>query len=236
MKAVKRGAPDKFIVVDMPFGSYEISSEKALENAFKFIKEGNIDAIKIEGGHHIDTISKLTQNGIPTIGHIGLTPQSIGTLGGFISQGKTISKAKELFKNALDIEAAGASAIVIECVPSIVAEGITQCLKIPTIGIGAGPHTSGQVLVYHDVLGINSSYLDDKEKKPSFCKQYSNVGLTIESALKEYVNDVQNERFPTAEYSPFKMKKHEDEMKWIDLVEDVHDKNNHQSSIDWDFG
>ena len=152
-KAVSRATNRPLLVGDMPFGSYEVSIETALTNAQRYIKEANMDAVKIEGPKY-STISSLSKNGIAVMGHVGLLPQSISTLGGFRAQGRTAQRALQILEDALRIQDAGAFALVIECVPSLVAENITEALEIPTIGIGSGLHCSGQVLVYHDLLGM----------------------------------------------------------------------------------
>ena len=154
-KAVRRGAPSRFIVGDMPFGSYESGPEEALKNAYRLVKEAGVDAVKLEGGRNrAETVRKLVDCGIAVMGHTGLTPQGISVLGGFRAQGRTAVKARAILDDALALQEAGAFAVVIEFVPSIVAKAVTDAVKIPTIGIGAGPHTTGQVLVYHDLLGV----------------------------------------------------------------------------------
>ena len=208
-KAVRRGAPSKFLVGDLPFGSYESSHVDAFRNAAALVKEGNVDAVKIEGGaNRADTVQKLVDGGIAVMGHIGLTPQAIGVLGGFRAQGKTAAKARQLVDDALALQEAGAFAIVIECVPSNVAEVITKALQIPTIGIGAGKSTSGQVLVYHDVLGMMHHPHHEKHV-PKFCKKYARLGVDVHEALSSFRNDVVNESFPSDVYSPFKMSEEE---------------------------
>lgn len=205
-KAVRRGAPMSFVVGDMPFGSYEVSNAEALRNAYRLMKEGQVDAVKVEGGHNrIDVVSKLIDGGIAVMGHIGLTPQSVSVLGGFRAQGRTALKARQLLDDALALQKAGAFAIVLECVPAIVAKVITDNLSIPTIGIGAGPHTSGQVLVYHDLLGV-IHHPHFAKHVPSFCKRYANLGHQIHEALCDFRTEVQESKFPDIEkYSPYKM-------------------------------
>ena len=208
-KAVRRGAPSRFIVGDMPFGSYESGPLEALKNAYRFIKEAGVDAVKVEGGkNRVDTVRKLVESGIAVMGHIGLTPQGISVLGGFRAQGRTAVKARSIIDDALALQAAGAFALVIECVPSIVAKAVTDAVKIPVIGIGAGPHTSGQVLVYHDLLGLQHHPHYEKHV-PSFCKRYAMLGKEIHDALLQYRSEVLNGEFPTEEYSPYKMSKEE---------------------------
>jgi len=208
-KAVRRGAPSRFIVGDMPFGSYESGPLEALKNAYRFIKEAGVDAVKVEGGkNRVETVRKLVESGIAVMGHIGLTPQGISVLGGFRAQGRTAVKARSIIDDALALQAAGAFALVIECVPSIVAKAVTDAVKIPVIGIGAGPHTSGQVLVYHDLLGLQHHPHYEKHV-PSFCKRYAMLGKEIHSALLQYRSEVLNGEFPNEEYSPYKMSKEE---------------------------
>jgi len=208
-KAVRRGAPSRFIVGDMPFGSYESGPLEALKNAYRFIKEAGVDAVKVEGGkNRVETVRKLVESGIAVMGHIGLTPQGISVLGGFRAQGRTAVKARSIIDDALALQAAGAFALVIECVPSIVAKAVTDAVKIPVIGIGAGPHTSGQVLVYHDLLGLQHHPHYEKHV-PSFCKRYAMLGKEIHNALLQYRSEVLNGEFPNEEYSPYKMSKEE---------------------------
>jgi 3-methyl-2-oxobutanoate hydroxymethyltransferase len=210
-KAVRRGAPSRFIVGDMPFGSYESSPEQALHNAFRFIKEAGMDAVKLEGGRaRAETVQKLTNSGIAVMGHIGLTPQGISVLGGFRAQGRTAVKARALVDDALALQEAGAFGLVIECVPSLVAQSITQAIKIPTIGIGAGPYCSGQVLVYHDLLGLLHHPHHEKHV-PSFCKRYGQLGQVIHQALVQYKDEVHQQQFPTEQFSPYKMSIEEQE-------------------------
>jgi 3-methyl-2-oxobutanoate hydroxymethyltransferase len=204
-KAVSRGATRPLLIGDMPFGSYETDHKTAYNNAIRFLKEAGMDAVKLEGGKaRAGCIRALVDGGVSVMGHIGLTPQHISVLGGFRAQGKTVIAAKKLIEDALALQEAGCFAIVIECVPSIVAKHITEMLQIPTIGIGAGPHTSGQVLVYHDMLGF-FQHAHNAKVTPSFSKKYADIGDTIQKALIQYKNDVENGEFPTEKYSPYKM-------------------------------
>ncbi|MFI8493866.1 3-methyl-2-oxobutanoate hydroxymethyltransferase [Peribacillus butanolivorans] len=199
-KAVKRGAPDTFVVTDMPFMSYHLSLDETLKNAARIMQEGHADAVKVEGaGDVVEKISALTKAGIPVIAHLGLTPQSVGVLGGYKVQGKDAEAAVQLVEDAKKCEAAGAIAIVFECVPYQVGELVTQNLAIPTIGIGAGADTDGQVLVYHDVI----SYGVDRVAK--FVKVYGNANELISNSITSYVNDVKTKDFPTKEHT-FTMK------------------------------
>ncbi|KMY50582.1 3-methyl-2-oxobutanoate hydroxymethyltransferase [Peribacillus loiseleuriae] len=202
-KAVKRGAPNTFVVTDMPFMSYHLSMDETLKSAARMIQEGRADALKLEGaGQVAEKIAALTKAGVPVIAHLGLTPQSVGVLGGYKVQGKSANDAEQLLDEAKQCEAAGAIAVVLECVPYQVAEVITQNLNIPTIGIGAGKDVDGQVLVYHDVV----TYGVDRVSK--FVKTYANANELISGALSQYVSEVKAEQFPTLEHS-FTMKEEE---------------------------
>ena len=192
--AVARGITGAMVVADMPFMSYQASTEQALTNAGRFLKEAGADGVKIEGGaFRADRISSLVANGIPVLGHIGLTPQSIRQLGGYKVQGRKVSDAERLMSDALALESAGVFAVVIECVPNAVGEAITQALQVPTIGIGAGPGCDGQVLVSHDVLGLSGTTV------PRFVKRYADLGDQMQEAFKAYKADVESGSFPTAE-------------------------------------
>lgn len=209
-KAVRRGAPTRFIVGDMPFGSYESNSEMALHNAYRFIKEAGMDAVKLEGGRNrAETVRKLVDGGVPVMGHVGLTPQGVGVLGGFRAQGRTAAKARSIVDDALALQSAGAFSVVIECVPSVVGKAITDALKIPTIGIGSGPHTSGQVLVYHDLLGM-FHHPHHQKVVPKFCKQYAELGGAVHEALTQYRKEVLEGSFPDDNFSPYKMSSEEE--------------------------
>jgi 3-methyl-2-oxobutanoate hydroxymethyltransferase len=199
-KAVKRGAKNTFIVTDMPFMSYRISIEKAMENAQAIIQKSGANAVKLEGGGDvIPVIQKLTSSGIAVIGHLGLTPQSVAVLGGYKVQGRDVESAKLLMAEAKKIEEAGAFALVLECVPQELAKLVSESISIPTIGIGAGDGTDGQVLVINDMLTYGV------ERVPKFVKQYTNSSKVINDALKEYVMEVKQRKFPTVEHS-FTMK------------------------------
>ncbi|KAF9111636.1 hypothetical protein BGX27_004649 [Mortierella sp. AM989] len=193
-KAVARGTRSSFLVADMPFGTYETSPDQAVTNAVRMIKEGKAEAIKLEGGKEMaPTIARLTQVGIPVLGHIGLTPQRQASLGGYKVQGKTVAKAKAMLEDALALQQAGCYAIVLEAVPEPVARYITNTLTVPTIGIGAGAGCSGQVLVQQDMLGLYG-------RVPRFCKTYRNLADEIVGALKEYSADVKSGAFPAQEH------------------------------------
>jgi 3-methyl-2-oxobutanoate hydroxymethyltransferase len=203
-KAVARGARRPFIVGDLPFGCFEESKEQAVASAIKMMKEGWVDAVKVEGGFpaRAHTVSAINEAGIAVVGHVGLTPQSISKLGGFRPAGRTASEALRVMKEAAALQEAGCIAIVLECIPSIVAAAITRELKIPTIGIGSGPQCSGQVLVFHDMLGF-LQHPHHAKVTPKFCKKYANVGTDIQKALLEYVEDVESKGFPTEAHSPY---------------------------------
>lgn len=195
-RAVGRGARNTFIIADMPFGSYNVSTGQAVENANRFIKEAGADAVKLEGGTGAaDVIAAVVDAGIPVLGHIGLTPQTVTMLGGYKVQGKTEESAQKLLEDAKAVEAAGAFGIVLECVPLKLAEEITSILKIPTIGIGAGPHCDGQVLVYNDVVGLFEKFT------PKFVKQYAKLDEIILKGLEQYKLEVQQGTFPDDEHS-----------------------------------
>lgn len=195
-KAVKRGAKDTFIVTDMPFMSYHLSRDETLKTAAQILQQGGAHAVKVEGGDHvIDRIHSLTSAGIPVMAHLGLTPQSVGVLGGYKVQGKTADTAKKLIDDAIKCEQAGAFALVLECVPKQIAKEISAALTIPTIGIGAGSETDGQVLVFHDLVtyGVN--------RVPKFVKQYSNVSEAIHISIKNYIEEVKGGSFPSDDHS-----------------------------------
>jgi 3-methyl-2-oxobutanoate hydroxymethyltransferase len=202
-KAVCRGAKHSFIIGDMPFMSYQVTIEKAVENAGRFIKEAGCDSVKLEGGTEMaEVVKAIVDAGIPVCAHIGLTPQTATKLSGFKVQGKDADSAKDLIQSAKDLEEAGAFMIVMECIPDLLAERITRDLNIPTIGIGAGKDCDGQVLVYHDLVGLFERFT------PKFVKQYVNLAPQIREALTQYKNDVESGAFPGPEHS-FAMKAEE---------------------------
>lgn len=202
-KAVKRGAKDTFIVTDMPFLTYHLSIAETLKNAGRLVQETGANAVKIEGADEvIEKITALTKAGIPVCGHLGLTPQSVGVLGGYKVQGRDAEAAKKLLEDAKKVEEAGAFAVVLECVPKQLAAEITKSVAIPVIGIGAGLEVDGQVLVYHDILGYGV------ERVPKFVKQYHSLNPFILESIQSYVSDVKNNHFPNEENS-FTMKEAE---------------------------
>lgn len=199
-KAVKRGAPDTFLVVDMPFMSYHISLEDTMQNARRMFQETGAHALKVEGAEEvISVIERLTQAGVPIVGHLGLTPQSVNVLGGYRVQGKDKKAADKLLADALKLEEAGAMAVVLECVPKELAKIVSEALTIPTIGIGAGVNCDGQVLVYHDILNYGV------ERLPKFVKQYVDLNQSVKDAIGVYINQVKDKQFPNQEMHTFTM-------------------------------
>ena len=194
-KAVSRGARQALLVGDMPFMSYHSSTEQAIESAGRFVKEGGMHAVKLEGGGRIAELTqRLTGMGIPVMGHLGLTPQFVHQMGGFKVQGKTEAQAARILADARELEAAGAFSLVLEGVPTAVASRVTKSLRIPTIGIGAGPQTDGQVLVFHDFVGLTTG------KAPKFVKRYANLADEISRAAQRFSDDVRNGTFPGPEH------------------------------------
>lgn len=204
-KAVTRGAKSAFVLGDMPFMSYQVSVEKAVENAGRFMKEAACDCVKLEGGSEmVPVVKAIVTAGIPVCAHIGLTPQTATKLSGFKVQGKDAESAKELVQSAKDLEEAGAFMIVLEAIPDLLAAKITEALTIPTIGIGAGKDCDGQVLVYHDLVGLFERFT------PKFVKQYINLSPKIRDALVQFKTEVENGTFPGPEHT-FTMKPEEAE-------------------------
>jgi len=180
----------------MPFGSYQVSDEAAVENAIRFVKEAGADAVKLEGaGPSLSRVRAIVGAGIPVMGHVGLTPQSATMLGGFKTQGKTAEAARRLVEDAAALETEGCFAVVLEAVPAPVAAEVTRRLSVPTIGIGAGPDCDGQVLVYHDLLGLSEGHL------PRFVKRYASLSREIRDALEHYAEDVRAGAFPEEQHT-----------------------------------
>jgi 3-methyl-2-oxobutanoate hydroxymethyltransferase len=195
-RAVTRGARRPLVVADLPFGSYQVSTEQAIETAIRFVKEAQADAVKLEGaGPMLARVRALVDAGIPVMGHIGLTPQTATMLGGFKAQGRTAAKAVQLYADARALQAAGCFALVLEAVPAPVAARITAALDIPTIGIGAGVDCDGQVLVWHDLLGLYEG------RAPRFVKQYADLAPTITAALERYASEVRSASFPQEQHT-----------------------------------
>ena len=195
VKAVRRAVKHALLVADMPFGSYQ-GIETAIRNARRFLKEAGAEAVKVEGGKRVlAQVKALVRAGIPVMGHLGMTPQSVNELGGYKVQGKTKEEADRIFEEAKELEQAGVFSIVLECVPTSLAKRITKDLNIPTIGIGAGLDTDGQVLVLHDLLGFESSI------RPRFVRRYAELSQMIHKALIQYRNDVLTKKFPALKES-----------------------------------
>jgi len=212
-QAVRRGAPNTFIVGDMPYMSYQVSDEQAIENAGRFIKESLVDAVKLEGGgpRIVSRLKAINEAGILAIGHIGLTPQFMGQLGGYKAQGKSAKAALNLVQQAKALEEAGACMILVEGVPAAVGKAITERAKIPILGIGAGSFTHGQLLIFADMVGMYDNFV------PKFVKKYANVGDILVKAFKEYVDDVHNGAFPVDAEHTYTMKA-DDEKEFLDLL------------------
>jgi 3-methyl-2-oxobutanoate hydroxymethyltransferase len=209
-RAVARGAKSALLIGDMPFMSYQVSVEEA-RNAGRFLQQGGMDAVKLEGGRErADAIRSITSAGIPVMGHLGLTPQSVNQLGGFRTQGKTAIAAKRLVEDALILEEAGCFSIVLEAVPARLAELISKKISIPTIGIGAGVGCDGQVLVTHDLLGLFDRFT------PKFVKKYANFHQEMQKAFSDYIDDVETKRFPSSEHIV-----EMDDREWNTLLSDM---------------
>jgi 3-methyl-2-oxobutanoate hydroxymethyltransferase len=194
--AATRGAKRPLVVGDMPFGTFQVSDEQAVTNAVRFVKEASADAVKLEGaGPMLPRVRAIVGAGIPVMGHIGLTPQTATMLGGFKAQGRSAEKARQLFEDALALEAAGCFSVVLEAVPAAVATRITEALAIPTIGIGAGAGCDGQVLVWHDLLGLYEG------RAARFVKRYADIASEIRKALEGYADDVRAGRFPEEQHT-----------------------------------
>ncbi len=194
-RLVSRAVRRAMVVGDMPFGSYQVSAEEAVRNAVRFVKDGGAHAIKLEGGcHSVEAIRRITAAEIPVMGHVGLTPQAVHRMGGYRVQGRTDAGRARVMADARAVEQAGAFAIVLEGLPAELAREVTASLSIPTIGIGAGVHCDGQVLVMHDLLGLN-------DWTPSFVKQYAQLGALASQAARAFADDVANRKFPDDEHS-----------------------------------
>jgi 3-methyl-2-oxobutanoate hydroxymethyltransferase len=194
--AVRRGLRTPLLIGDMPFGSYERSNEHAIDNAQRFVREAGCAAVKLErGGASVERARAIVRSGIPVMGHVGLTPQSVNALGGFKTQGKTASSAAHLAEEALALQAAGCFAIVFEAVPAAIAAALVPRLDVPVIGIGAGAATDGQVLVFHDLLGIHQGHI------PKFVKRYANVGEAMIAGVRAFADEVRSGAFPDPEHT-----------------------------------
>jgi len=192
VRAVRRGTKRALLVADMPYGSYHVSIEDSLRNAVRLVKEGGAEAVKVEGGERrIELIARLAEAEIPVMGHVGLTPQSIHAMGGFHVQGKSVEASRQIERDARAAESAGAFAVVLESIPRELAARVTERLRIPTIGIGAGPDCDGQILVYHDLLGLTFG------RVPKFARQYADLSEIINHAVTTYCEDVRGGAFPS---------------------------------------
>jgi len=210
-RAVSRGAKTALLVGDMPFMSYQVSVEEATRNAGRFLQQGSMDAVKLEGGRErADAIRSITGAGIPVMGHLGLTPQSVHQLGGFRTQGKTAIAAKRLLEDAMILEEAGCFSIVLESVPARLAELISNRISIPTIGIGAGAGCDGQVLVTHDLLGLFDRFT------PKFVRKYADFHSEMQRAFADYIEDVETKRFPAQEHTV-----EMDDTEWDALLKEI---------------
>jgi 3-methyl-2-oxobutanoate hydroxymethyltransferase len=195
-RTVARAAKRPLVIGDMPFGTYEASDEDAVHTAIRFVKEGGADVVKLEGaGPRLARVRAIVAAGIGVMGHVGLTPQSATVLGGFKAQGRTAGQARQVYEDALALEAAGCFAVVLEAVPAPVAARVTEALSVPTIGIGAGAACDGQVLVYHDLLGLYEG------RAPRFVKRYAALAREIRDALERYAADVRDQRFPEEQHT-----------------------------------
>jgi len=205
-RAVCRGSRRCLVVGDLPFGSFESSPAEAVRTAVRFMKEGGVDAVKIECGppSRVVLAKTLVEAGIAVMGHIGLTPQAVSVIGGFRPQAQVAQEAEKLVEQALELEKAGCFGIVLECVPGPVAAAVTRAIRVPTIGIGAGPACSGQVLVYHDLLGM-LSHPHHAKVAPKFCRRFAEVGREIERGLTDFREAVVKGEFPAGQFSPYRM-------------------------------
>jgi len=196
VKAVSRGVKYAHVIGDMPFMSYNISAEQAIENAGRMLKEGGADSVKLEGGAQVaDTVKRLVNAGIPVVGHLGLTPQTAGMIGGYRMQGGTAKSAKKILEDAILLEEAGAFMIVLECIPSRVGKLVSEKVSVPIIGIGAGPDCDGQVLVVNDMLGIKAGY------SPKFVKKFADLDTVMRNAARTFKEEVEQTIFPSKDHS-----------------------------------
>ncbi|CAK9065562.1 3-methyl-2-oxobutanoate hydroxymethyltransferase 1 [Durusdinium trenchii] len=221
-QAVCRGCRRPLLVADLPFGSFEASPEQAVRSATRIMKETNMDSVKVEGGRkRVESVRAIVDAGIAVMGHIGLTPQSFS---------RSATKAYDLIKDAEALQDAGVFAMVLECVPAIVAQQVAKAVDVPVIGIGAGPHTDGQVLVFHDMLGMMQHH-HHAQFTPQFCKQYATVGYAIQEGLAEYKSDVEQRKFPDESYSPYKIPEAE-AAKFLELVQQHQERKAQQATSD----
>lgn len=202
-KAARRAVKSSLLVADMPFGTYESCKKEAVDNAIRIVKETGVDAVKLEGGRNrADTVHEIVDSGVAVMGHVGLLPQAVSRVGAFRSFGRNASEAREIILDAKALEEAGVFSMVVECVPSRIAELVTSSVSVPTIGIGSGSSCSGQVLVYHDLLGI-LSHPHHHNVSPKFCKPFADLGPLIDDAIRRYCSEVRSRTFPCPKYSPY---------------------------------
>jgi 3-methyl-2-oxobutanoate hydroxymethyltransferase len=195
-RGLARSSGRAHLVCDMPFGSYQASADEAVKAAMRLVAEGGAESVKLEGGQeYVEVIRRIVRAGVPVQGHIGLTPQSVHKMGGYVVQGKDSEKAQQILRDARALELAGCYSVVLECIPAELARIVTAQLRIPTIGIGAGPHCDGQVLVLNDILGLDSSFT------PKFVKRFAEVGAAVSGAVASYVEEVKGRAFPADEHS-----------------------------------
>lgn len=203
-KAVAKGVENALLIGDMPFLSYQASDEEAVKNAGRFLKEAGAEAVKVEGGREsLSQINKIIEAGIPVMGHLGLTPQRIHQFGGYRPRGKKKSEAEDIFRDAVELEEAGVFGLVLESVPLQLSKAITETINVPTIGIGAGPHCDGQVLVLHDILGLS-------ELSPKFTKEYVDLSSQIGKAVRKFKKEIKSGDFPEKDHS-YRMEKHQED-------------------------
>lgn len=209
-RAARRAVDRAMLVADLPFGSYEVREEDAMRAAYELVKRAGADAVKIEGGgtRRVAALRAIVDGGVAAIGHVGLTPQTVSVTGGFRSVGRDASAASRVLDDALELQDAGACAVVVECVPEAVARAVTDALDVPTIGIGAGKECTGQVLVYHDMLGL-MAHPHHTAVAPKFSKQFAEVGPIVDAAIRKYGAEVREARFPSSQFSPYKIHEHE---------------------------
>jgi len=195
-RGLERDGARAHLVGDMPFGSYQASTDEGVKAAMRFVAEGGVQAVKLEGGaDFVEVIRRIVRAGVPVMGHIGLTPQSVHKMGGYVVQGKDSDKAQQILRDGRALEAAGCYAVVLECIPAELARIVTGQLRIPTIGIGAGPHVDGQVLVFHDLLALDPTFT------PKFVKRFAELGAAVQGAVAAYVGEVKARTFPADEHS-----------------------------------
>ena len=195
-RGLERDGARAHLVGDMPFGSYQANADDGVKAAMRFVAEGGVQAVKLEGGaDFVEVIRRIVRAGVPVMGHIGLTPQSVHKMGGYVVQGKDSDKAQQILRDGRALEAAGCYAVVLECIPAELARIVTGQLRIPTIGIGAGPHVDGQVLVFHDLLALDPTFT------PKFVKRFAELGAAVQGAVAAYVGEVKARTFPADEHS-----------------------------------